>query len=67
MMIDVPITNPAGPPPGWDTTYAPFPAPFDQPWVTGSLLPCGCYQRRGDFEAILCEQHLAELNDRGPR
>lgn len=30
--------------------------------------PCGCHIRRPDYEAILCNEHLAELNggdDRG--
>ena len=29
------------------------------PW---SLLPCGCHLRQPDFEAVLCNEHLAELN-----
>jgi hypothetical protein len=30
--------------------------------MPSSLLPCGCYLRRPDYEAILCPEHLAELN-----
>lgn len=27
-----------------------------------TLLPCGCHLRRPDYEAVLCDDHLAELN-----
>lgn len=46
----------------------PGPAPFgaDDPAsrgpMPGSLLPCGCYVRRPDYEAVLCADHLVELN-----
>ncbi|KXO90957.1 hypothetical protein [Tsukamurella tyrosinosolvens] len=45
-----------------------FLEPFDagDPDVTGpmpgSLLSCGCHVRRPDYEAVLCDEHLAELN-----
>lgn len=28
----------------------------------GTLLPCGCHLRRPDYEAVLCPEHLAEVN-----
>lgn len=45
--------------------YWPYPE-----WVTPdmegpsphTLLPCGCHLRRPDYEAVLCDAHLAELN-----
>lgn len=33
----------------------------EQPAI-GTLMPCGCHLRRPDYEAVLCEEHLAELN-----
>ncbi len=29
-------------------------------------LPCGCHIRRGDFETVLCDEHLDELNEQQP-
>ena len=48
----------------------PGPAPFgvgdpaSRGLMPGSLLPCGCHVRRPDYEAVLCADHLAELNGR---
>lgn len=59
------IENPPNvPPPGWDTTWESETEPewrFGAP-MPSSLLPCGCYLRRPDYEAVLCVSHLAELN-----
>lgn len=30
--------------------------------MPGSLLGCGCHIRRPDYETVLCDEHLAELN-----
>lgn len=44
----------------------PFLDPTDDPDMTGptpgTLLPCGCHIRRPDYEAVLCTEHLGELN-----
>jgi hypothetical protein len=46
--------------PDWfDTTYGEEP---DLSPMRGTLLPCGCHLRRVDYEAVLCEQHLIEVN-----
>lgn len=60
MILSVPgalITNPS-PPVDWDTRGEPF-SDEPCPW---SVLPCGCHLRSGDLQAILCLQHLHELN-----
>jgi hypothetical protein len=31
--------------------------------VPGTMLPCGCHVRRPDYETVLCDQHLVEVND----
>lgn len=58
-MARTPITNPTTRP------YWPSPA-YVTPEMEGpypsTLLPCGCYLRQPDFEAVLCSEHLAELN-----
>lgn len=61
-----PIQNPpATPPSWWDQTWEDEAEPewrFGAP-MPGSLLPCGCHLRRPDYEAVLCEAHLAEVNE----
>lgn len=52
------INNPVGAPWWWEGDYDPA---EDQP-IPGTLQPCGCYLRRADTEAVLCEQHLIEVN-----
>jgi hypothetical protein len=53
------INNPPEVAPAWfETTYedpdfSPFPS---------TLLPCGCHLRRVDMEAVLCPQHVIEVN-----
>lgn len=42
----------------WDYTWE---SPTLDP-VRGTLLPCGCHLRSPDCEAVLCAEHLAELN-----
>jgi hypothetical protein len=51
-VIDAP-----GKPDWFDETYESF------PWIPapGTLLPCGCHLRAGDFETILCPAHLEEI------
>jgi len=62
---DAPIGNPPNVPPSWwDMTYD---AETEPEWRFGapmprSELPCGCHLRRPDYEAVLCPEHLAELN-----
>lgn len=60
-----PVENPTYLPPSWwDTTWENETEPewrFGAP-MPRSLLPCGCHLRRPDYEAILCERHLSELN-----
>lgn len=52
------ISSPAGKPPWFDDTYEPFaPEP-----LRGTELPCGCYLRKADLQAVLCEHHLIEVN-----
>lgn len=55
-----PITNP--PPP---TRAFPDDDPAWQPGapMPRTVLPCGCHIRRPDYEAILCAEHLADLNE----
>lgn len=57
------IANPTRPP------YWPYPE-YVTPDMEGpapwSVMPCGCYLRRPDYEAVLCPEHLAELNDPAP-
>lgn len=56
--LDKAISNPADKPFWFDDTYEPFvPEP-----LAGTVLPCGCYIRRADHQAVLCEQHLIEVN-----
>lgn len=60
-MIDNP---PDVAPSWWDRTWEADTEPewrFGAP-MPGSLLPCGCHLRRPDYEAILCPEHLADLN-----
>jgi len=53
------INNPAQVAPAWfDTTYE---QPTFDP-LPGTVLPCGCHLRRIDFEAVLCPQHMIEVN-----
>lgn len=53
------INNPAQVAPAWfETTYE---QPVFDP-LPRTLLPCGCHLRRIDFEAVLCPQHLIEVN-----
>lgn len=63
--MSAPVLNPSPVPPPWyDATWEAETEPewrFGAP-VPWSLLPCGCHLRRGDYEAILCPVHLAELN-----
>ena len=57
-MIPREIENPGPvrwPYPDWVTPDMEGPAP-------STVLPCGCHLRRPDYEAVLCEQHLAEMN-----
>lgn len=42
----------------WDYTHE---APTLEP-MAGTLLPCGCHIRTPDYEAVLCAEHLADLN-----
>lgn len=53
------INNPPRVAPEW------FDTRFEQPDFTpvaGTVLACGCHIRGGDFEAILCPEHLIEAN-----
>ena len=60
-MLNPQIENPpAVTPPGWDDRFEPFPS-GPMPRTEQS---CGCYIRLGDYESILCSDHLAELNIR---
>jgi hypothetical protein len=43
---------------GWDYTYE---EPDLSP-LAGTVLPCGCYARSADLQAVLCQQHLIEVN-----
>jgi hypothetical protein len=54
------INNPVGKPAWWEGDYDPA---EDQP-IRGTLLPCGCYMRRADTEAVLCREHLIDANRR---
>lgn len=60
-----PVANPPHVPPSWwDTAFEEDAQPewrFGAP-MPGSLMPCGCHLRRPDYEAVLCVEHLAELN-----
>ena len=62
---DAPIGNPPNVAPrGWDRTWE---SDTEPEWRFGapmpySLLPCGCHLRRPDYEAVLCDEHLADLN-----
>lgn len=52
------INNPVGKPAWFDDTYEEFTAAP----MLGSGLPCGCYLRLADGEAVLCERHLIDVN-----
>jgi hypothetical protein len=52
------INNPAGKPSWWDDTYDAY---VDQV-AAGTALPCGCYIRAADWEAVLCTGHLVAVN-----
>jgi hypothetical protein len=67
--MSTPITNPSTTPPSWYDTR--FEDDCEPEWRFGApapstLLDCGCHLRRADYEAVLCEEHLAELNHGGP-
>lgn len=57
------ITNPDPTPPKWwyedDETEERWRWAAPVPWT---LQDCGCYLRNGDYEAVLCDHHLAVLN-----
>lgn len=64
-MASPPIGNPSLIPPSWyDATWDAEQEPEWRLWapVPGTVLPCGCHLRRPDLEAVLCEEHLAEMN-----
>jgi hypothetical protein len=66
--MSAPVTNPSTTPPRWyDATWEADTEPewrFGAP-ALGTLLPCGCHLRRPDYQAVLCADHLAELNAGG--
>lgn len=61
------VPNPSNVPPSWyDARWEDETEPewrFGAP-APSTLMPCGCHLRRPDYEAVLCEAHLAELNTR---
>lgn len=52
------INNDLIPPPGWEIPDEDDP---NTP-LLGTVLSCGCYLRRSDAQAVLCDQHLIEVN-----
>ncbi len=61
--MTLPMTNPS-PFRGWPSPE--FVTPDMEGPMPWSLLPCGCHLRRPDYEAVLCNKHLAELNGERP-
>lgn len=55
------INNSYAPPPGWEIPDEDDP---NTPML-GSILPCGCFLRRSDCQAMLCDQHLIAVNSEG--
>lgn len=53
------INNPPEVAPAWfDTRYE----QMDFSPMPRTVLPCGCHLRNGDYQAILCPEHLIEAN-----
>lgn len=62
-MVSPPIENPKSTSPPW--WYEDEDTEPEWRWGAPSpnlTLSCGCHLRRPDLEAVLCPEHLAELN-----